>query len=177
MFEGMDGVKHYSLGSEFRTSMSLTPFVFPLKVGATWTYENRWGGAMSPFPGQSVVTWRILGTDGNGTWTCLSIQVDSLDHQLYGIDSVSFSIKEFPDFVEIDFPGRIPQSPETNRALRRIDSGLRDTLRYETRVTYGVDGWENAAYVSGVGLISYSAKFPSMSGEAKGLQLKEYSIP
>jgi hypothetical protein len=175
--QSRDGTMYYSPDATLQTSTSLTPCVFPLKVGATWRYENLWGGAMAPFPGQSVVTWRIVGTDGNGTWTCLNVQVDSLNHQLYGIDSVSFSIKEFSDYVEINFPERITWSPETNRALRRIDSGLQDTLKYDTTVIYGVGGYERAAYVSGVGMISYSARFPSMSGSIKELRLTEYSIP
>lgn len=148
-------------------------FVFPLRVGVTWTYYFTEGGVIA-LPLNGLHTWKVIGTEGNGNWNCVDIRMDSLHGKLWRNDSVSFVIRDYPDSIRIEFSERVGLF-NWSRIVPKVVDAATDTLKFAETITLGVDGWERVVYVNGIGLVEYSGKPPLMSGISQSLLLIEYS--
>jgi hypothetical protein len=158
--------------SSFRMPVSVKSFDLPLRVGTTWKYAYAYtlGGP------KGMHTWRITDTDGNGTWLCMDTKTDSVNGTPSAVDSVAFTIKDNGDFWSIQFP-EFQGISDRSRSVPKLYDATIDTLTYKESITYGVTGSATTSFVSGIGMIQYFGKAPSMMSSPISLTLTEYSIP
>jgi hypothetical protein len=164
----------YGPDSTFVLPLSVKPFVSPLQVGATWKYRyHLWPNGDI----HGLHTWRVVGTDGSGNWTCIDTRLDTLyNGNPWRNDSISFVIRDFPDYIQLEFPEWLGLFDQSRRVPKLVDA-TKDTITFEGSIVYGVEGRERSVYVNGVGLVDYYGKEPSMVGTIDGLSLIEYSPP
>jgi hypothetical protein len=161
----------YGPDSTFFLPATVKPFDFPLRIGSKWKYGFY---VLGNFRGYH--TWEVTGNDGNGNWSFIDIRRDSAGSTLVYDDSVSFVLRDLPDYYQIDFPEWEGMFEHTKRIPKLIDSS-KDTVRYHGTLCYGVCGYESVAYVNGVGLVAYFGKGPGMTMDAVSLSLLEYLYP
>jgi hypothetical protein len=149
------------------------PFVLPLRVGTTWEFLFGKG-----FAGEhGIHTWRVLSSDGNGTWSCMDTRRDTLGTVIPTTnDSITFLIRDLPDYYLLEFPEFQAVNPLAQRIPKRIDIAS-DTVAYVKVSSSGVGNIERAIYVNGIGLTHYDGRKGGMSAEVYALELIRYWIP
>jgi hypothetical protein len=163
----------YGPDSTFSLPLAVKPFVLPLKIGTSWKYLSWYG----PGYNHGIHTWRVLSTDGNGTWTCMDTRVDTLGSVIpTRNDSLTFLIRDLPDYYVIEFP-EFQALFEGSRLIPKWISTATDTVTYGGWRDIGTYGSEKTIFVSGIGLSSYYGKQPGMSGGSASLTLVQWWIP
>ena len=167
----------YGPDSTFFLPAAVKPFDLPLRIGSRWKY---WFQMLSS-PLRGYHTWEVTGTDGSGNWTFIDIRQDSNYASGSPIpwrnDTVSFVLKDLPDYYQIDFSEWQGPFYQCKRIPKWIDSS-KDTVKYYgTPLSYGYTGYEGVAFANGVGLVEYFGKFPQMTALPVSLSLLEYLPP
>ena len=155
--------------SVFMLPATLTPFDFPLLIGESWKYRF---SARMYGTRDEVHTWRIVSTDGNGNWTFMQTRFDTSGTY---IDSTSFIVRSFPDYFQIEFPDWQGLFEQSRRIPRFLDA-TKDTMSFFRHDYFGITGYERAAFVRGIGLVSYSGQQPHMLGTDAFLNLIEHRL-
>jgi hypothetical protein len=158
--------------SIFTLPASVVPMNFPLKAGVRWTYSYHHANEEP----HGTHTWIVKGSDDPGVWLCTDVRADSFLNEQRNYDSVAFYIRDLPDYYQVEFPEWLGFRALSRRVPKWVEAGT-DTLKNTNYLSGPVDGFENTWVVSGVGIVSYSAKGPYMYTDFSFLKLREYHVP
>jgi hypothetical protein len=110
------------------------PFTFPLNIGTTWKYHSisSYNGAQS-----GLHIWKVIDSEGSGNWNCIDIRTDSVAGLLIRNDSIPFVIRNYSDYIKIEFPEWVGLF-DSSRIVPKFVEIENDTLTFKETKNGGV---------------------------------------